>query len=95
MKTITTKLTAMPTAQARITISDTHITLISYETPTVIIDRAASTLTVTGLYSATTRKHISAFMREYLRGIADYYTAKEIAGRPLKFDIIERKIINA
>jgi hypothetical protein len=34
-------------------------------------------LTIYGLYSATTRKHISAFMREYAHP-CDYYTAKQI-----------------
>ncbi len=71
------KLTAMPYAQAHIEIhEDGSISLFSYVTLVAHIT-AEGWLTVYGLYSATTRKHISAFMREYAHP-CDYYTAKAI-----------------
>jgi threonine aldolase len=78
MKNITIKkLSAMPYAQAHIEIhEDGAVSLFSYVTLVAHIT-ADGWLTVYGLYSATTRKHISAFMREYAHP-CDYYTAKAI-----------------
>lgn len=59
------KLTAMPYAQAHVEIdTDGNISLFSYVTKVAEID-TDNFLSVYGLYSMTTRKHISAFMREY------------------------------
>lgn len=64
--------------------------LVSYTTTVcrIVDDWRAGTCTlyVTGLYSATTRKHISAFMREYTR--YDYYTAKRTYNTASKFDLL-------
>lgn len=49
------------------------ITLVSYTTEVVNID-PLGWLTCSGLYSATTHKHISAFMKEYTN--LNYQTAK-------------------
>ncbi len=74
------KLSRMPYAQAHVEIDDEGNTyLFSYVTMVVEIT-ADGWLTCTGTYSQTTRRHIGAFMREYVewpngeRG--DYYTAK-------------------
>ena len=68
------KLTAMPYAQAHIEIDDDHNkTLFSYVTRVAELT-SDGWLTVYGLHSMTTRKHIGAFMREYTN--LDYYTAK-------------------
>jgi len=74
------KLTAMPYAQAHVEIMDNgDIYLFSYVTMVCELT-SDGWLTCTGTYSQTTRKHIGAFMREYVewpngeRG--DYYTAK-------------------
>ena len=74
------KLSRMPYAQAHVEIDDDgNINLFSYVTLVCTIT-ADKWLTCTGTYSQTTRKHISAFMHEYVewpngeRG--DYYTAK-------------------
>lgn len=75
MKKTTRKLHFMPYANARVTLfEDGTIQLTSYNTITCVIN-AEGDLLVTGLYSATTRRHIGAFMREYGNG-SDYYTAK-------------------
>jgi hypothetical protein len=70
------KLTAMPYAQAHIEIdNDRNINLFSYVTLVATITNEGW-LTIYGLYSMTTRKHISAFMKEYGGGVLDYQSAK-------------------
>ena len=69
------KLSRMPYAQAHVEIDENGgIELISYVTMVISID-PQGWLVCTGTYSATTRKHIGAFMHEYGNG-ASYYTAK-------------------
>ena len=70
------KLTAMPYAQAHIEIdNENNINLFSYVTLVATITNDGW-LTVYGLYSMTTRKHISAFMKEYGGGVLKYDNAK-------------------
>ena len=70
------KLSAMPYAQATgLTFEDGTVELMSYATVVAAID-PEGWLTIHGLYSMTTRKHISAFMREFAN--MDYATAKRI-----------------
>ena len=72
----TTVLTAMPYAQATIRKHDDGtVVLISYSTPVAYIEPDGR-LYIRGLYSATTRKHIGAFVREYAN--ISYQTAKRI-----------------
>ena len=60
------KLSKMPYAQAHVEIdNDGNIHLFSYVTLVCTIDKDGW-LTCTGTYSQTTRKHIGAFMREYV-----------------------------
>ena len=70
------RLRKMPYAQACVRnygdIDRDLIVLQSYETDVVIIDNGW--LECTGLYSMTTRKHISAFMSEYGNG----YTFQDV-----------------
>ena len=69
------KLTAMPYAQAHIEIdNDGNTHLFSYVTLVATITNEGW-LTVYGLHSMTTRKHISAFMKEY-GGVLRYDSAK-------------------
>ena len=69
------KLSAMPYAQAHIEIdNDGNISLFSYVTLVATITHDGW-LTIYGLYSMTTRKHISAFMKEY-GGTFKYDNAK-------------------
>ena len=79
MKTLK-KLTRMPYAQAHIEIDDEGNTyLFSYVTMVCELT-ADGWLTCTGTYSQITRKHIDAFMKEYITWPngehGDYYTAK-------------------
>lgn len=67
-------LNAMPYAQAKVYIEGNNVTLVSYSTTVARIEDGF--LTVYGLYSRTTIRHISAFVREFIPN-ADYYTAKK------------------
>ena len=67
------KLSAIPYGNAFVEIVDEHtFYLWSYRTLVCVVEN--DWLTVNGLYSATTRRHIGAFMREYCN--SDYSTAK-------------------
>lgn len=68
------RLSLMPYAQAGIIKDEKGITLVSYSTKVCTIDNDGW-LTCTGTYSATTRKHIGAFMKECGNGF-NYYDAK-------------------
>lgn len=70
------KLSAMPYAQAHVEIHENgNIALFSYVTLVATIDNEGW-LTVYGLHSATTRKHIGAFVKEYTDGVLNYHNAK-------------------
>lgn len=85
------KLSTMPYAQAHVEIDDNgNIYLFSYVTLVCKIT-SEGWLTCTGTYSQTTRRHIGAFMREYViypngeRG--NYYEAKNCFEGNYKFNI--------
>lgn len=63
-------------ASAYVIIDGNTISLVSYTTVVAVI--SDNILTVNGLYSATTRKHISWFMREYASPWT-FQTAKSLA----------------
>lgn len=87
----TTTLTAMPYAQATIhKHDDGTIVLISYQTPVAYIE-ANGDLCIRGLYSATTRKHIGAFVREYAN--LDYQTAKRIYEDGYAYNIYTGEVV--
>lgn len=93
MNTITKKLSRMPYAQARVEIDENGgICLVSYSAIVIIID-PQGWLSCTGTYSATTRKHISAFMHEYGNG-AGYYTAKKCYEDNAIYNIYTGEIIS-
>ena len=72
------KLSAIPYGNAKVVVRDNdRIDLVSYTTTVATVDMKTGFLCVYGLYSATTRKHLSAFMREYCN--TDYSTAKRCA----------------
>lgn len=86
----THKLNAMPYAQAKVRECPEKALVIlqSYATDVIIISDGI--MTVTGLYSATTRKHISVFMREI--GL-NYQTAKKAYEGGYKFNIFTGEVI--
>jgi hypothetical protein len=82
-------LKSMPYAQATVISTKNSIVLRSYQTDVVII--SDGWMTCTGTYSQTTRKHISAFMREYNFG--DYFLAKKLYTENLKINIYTGEIL--
>lgn len=77
------KLTAMPYAQAKVAIVQDGSYLVSYSTLVATIKDGW--LMVHGLHSATTRRHISAYVREYA-GV-DYSIAKRCVVESLNYNI--------
>lgn len=84
-----TNLKSMPYAQAIVIITD-EIVLRSYQTDVIIVS-ADGWLVCTGTYSATTRRHIGAFMREY--GYGDYQLAKMLYKDGMKMNIYTGEIV--
>jgi hypothetical protein len=82
-------LKSMPYAQATVISTKDSVILRSYSTDVVIISNGW--MTCTGTYSQTTRKHISAFMREYNFG--DYFLAKKLYTDNLKMNIYTGEIL--
>ena len=86
------KLTAMPYAQAHVEIDgEGNIHLFSYVTRVATID-SNGWLTIEGLYSMTTRKHIGAFCREYAN--CDFHTTKTIHQDNYKMNIHTGEVID-
>lgn len=85
------KLEKMPYAQAYVVIENgQNFTLISYRTRVCIVKN--NVLTVTGLYSQTTRKHIGAFMKEYIW--SNYQLAKKLYEDKKAMDIVTGEIFD-
>ena len=81
----TTTLSAMPYANAKVhKHEDGHIVLVSYTTPVAFID-PQGWLYINGLYSATTRRHIGVFVKEYAN--IYYQTAKRLYNDGFKYNI--------
>lgn len=90
MKTIK-KLSAMPYAQAHIKIyEDGSVYLFSYVTCVASID-SNGWLTIYGLYSQTTKRHIGCFMAEYV-GL-DFQAAKIMYTNGYKYSLYTGELI--
>ena len=83
------KLTRMPYAQAHVEIGENTV-LVSYTTVVCIID-PNGWLKCTGTYSQTTRKHITAFIREYAPNLS-YYDAKYCYEHSCEMNIHTREV---
>lgn len=85
------KLSRMPFAQCGVNF-DEHggIKLVSYSTVVIDID-PMGWLVCTGTYSQTTRKHISAFLKEYAPNIG-YYDAKGCFENKMTINIHTREV---
>lgn len=70
--------------------ADGGIVMVSYTTPVCGIT-ADGWAWCSGTYSATTRKHIGAFCKEYGEGVLDYHVMKALAmnGEMLNMDTME------
>lgn len=86
------KLSTMPYAQAHIEIeSDGTINLFSYVTRVASID-SDGWLTIYGLYSQTTKRHIGCFMAEYVN--SDYHLAKTLYLENLQYNMYTGEVVN-
>jgi hypothetical protein len=88
-------LKKMPYAQAKVQILETgenfRCNLVSYTTCVAHIIEGGW-LIVNGLYSATTRRHLSAFASEYCG--TDYYTLKRCCEQNLAYNIHTKEFFN-
>lgn len=91
---MTKALKYMPYAQASVDTTDGEITLISYKTPVACIDHN-SVLWIAGLYSATTRKHIKAFIAEYVPFPMELSSIKWLATQPFGLDLTTGELVPA
>ena len=79
------KLSKHPFANAKVEILDNGQRIYLHSYKTVVATLIGGWLTINGLYSATTRKHISAFMQEYCH--STYQVAKHLYEEGLTFNI--------
>ena len=79
------KLSAMPYAQAKVRMLNGfyHNELISYQTMVAAV--RGGWLYIYGLYSATTRRHIGAYAKEYAN--ISYQFARELYEKKMKYNI--------
>jgi hypothetical protein len=90
---MTKVLREMPYAQAKvITTPDNNIMLQSYSTIVATIDNEGW-LTIYGLYSMTTRKHLKAFCKEYC-GFDMFNTIKMLANEKMRMNIHTGEILS-
>lgn len=87
----TKKLAAMPYANARICYNHEtcETTLVSYNTPVATVDNDGW-LTIYGLFSQMTRRHIGAFMKEMCN--STYQTAKDLYNHRWTMNILTGEI---
>lgn len=86
------KLKNHKSAQAHVMEHEEKLYLISYTTAVLIIDHATNVMEVTGLYSATTRRHISWFLDEYFYYI-DYDMVKNAYEQGKKINVITGDLV--
>ena len=83
------KLTALPRAQTYVQITDSgDVYLFSYNTLVAAI--VNKWVVINGLYrfpSITTRRHIGAFMKEYVNSSSSFHTAKLLYDQELKLNV--------
>lgn len=79
----TIRLRKMPYAHACVKLDDGLAILVSYKT--AVAEVRNGWLTVFGLYSMTTRKHIGAFVDQFAH--TDYQTAKQIYEQGMEYNI--------
>ena len=82
------KLNKMPHAQAKVLIMDNGN--IIYYTDVAMI-RSDGWLTINGLYSATTRRHIGAFVKEYAN--ISYQLAKDLYIKKMAYNIYTGEVV--
>lgn len=87
----TARLSKMPYAHAAVRFYAEDIALYSYDTCVALINKEGWVI-VGGLYSATTRRHLSAFASEYCN--TNYYTLKRCYTDGLRYNIHTKEFYN-
>lgn len=90
MTTTTKKLNSMPYAQAYVKCTAETATVILVSYSTIVAELRDGWLTIFGLYSPTTRKHIGAFMKEYCN--STYQIAKQLFEENIRYNIFTGEI---
>ena len=72
------KLKALPYGQAFVEIDKDNNCIYLWSYRTLVAKIENDWLTINGLYSMTTRRHIGAFVKEYSGGLVDYQMVKII-----------------
>ena len=85
------KLTQIPYGNAFVEIDTDNGNIYLWSYRTLVAKVENNWLTINGLYSMTTRRHIGAFMREYTP--FDYHTAKQIYTDNLALDITTGEVV--
>ena len=88
--TTTKKLDSMPYAQAYVKCTAETATVILVSYSTMGAELCDGWLTIFGLYSQTTRKHIGAFMKEYCN--STYQFAKQLFEENIRYNIFTGEI---
>lgn len=70
------------------------IAMISYTTKVIEFNTKTGWVICTGTYSATTRKHIGAFCKEYLPASCGYYQMKHIAEKGLAYNVFTGELMD-
>lgn len=80
------KLKNHPYAKCKVEVTPTQIAFTSYCTVVIVANLTTREIECTGTYSATTRRQISWFLREYFPNV-NYSDIKRIAGttRTIRF----------
>ena len=87
------RLKSHPYAQCIVKeINNYKLILQSYSTDVIIFNKRTGILTCTGLYSMTTRTHITWFLKEYFPSL-EFKTIKTIAINNLKYNVYTGEII--
>jgi hypothetical protein len=79
------KLSAIPYGNAFVEIDEDNNCIYLWSYRTLVCKLENNWLTVNGLYSMTTRRHIGAFMREYCN--SNYQMAKQLYNDGYRLDI--------
>lgn len=87
------KLSSMPYAQAHVEIDAENKAIYLFSYTTLVAGIVDGWAFCNGLYSNTTRRHISAFAKEY-GVVIDYYTFKLLYEENLIMDITTGEVVD-
>ena len=81
-------------ANCEIVETDDYLYLYSYNTLVIKVEKENVNIYIHGLYSTTTRKHISWFIQQIFKGILDYKDIKKAYDKNCYIDLVLRKFVD-